>query len=160
MELCAHSCIRILCTNLYSSPLYPDTTASPPTPVMETSDSHTLSVLQQIAHTVTPMISWTTDVPSRYNDCSVPCLDLKISKHESDVNNKIHFEYYRKPVSRQSLVTSESALPTSSKLSILTAEGCRRLSNTIPCVLTEEKKREILRDFNFWLKKSGHSYQF
>ena len=58
------------------------------------------------------------------------------------------------------MVTGDSALPTSSKFSILVSEGCRRLRNTIPCLLTADKRKEILTEFNFWLTQSGQSYSF
>ena len=77
----------------------------------ENKDKHTFGVLQRIADSVTSMVSDNRD------NC-VPCLDIKISKHVEDTDNKIKFQFYKKPVARQSLISKDSALPTSSKFSI------------------------------------------
>ena len=115
--------------------------------------------MKDIANNISPMLQWTSDVPSNYQDRKVPCLDLKISKHPENINNKIQFEFYKKSVSRNTLVTSNSALPTSTKFSVLVAEGTRRLKNTMPC-LVESNMPAIMQDFNFWMKESGHNSDF
>ena len=94
-------------------------------------DCHTFSVLQSIANSITPMLHWTFDVPSKHPDKCVPCLDIKISKHREDQANQIKFQFFQKAVARKTLVTEDSALSAASKFSILVAEGCRRIKNTI-----------------------------
>ena len=122
-------------------------------------DHHTFSVLRKVANSISPMLQWTSDVPSNHSNNKVPCLDIQISKDVKDVENKIKFEFYKKQVSRSTLITRNSALPSSTKFSVLVSEGTRRLKNTIPC-LVEEQKPRLLREFNYWMRESGHSRDF
>ena len=54
-------------------------------------DKHTVDILRSIADDIHPMLQWTCDVPSNYEDKCLPVLDLQvfINPQMGDTNNKV-----------------------------------------------------------------------
>ena len=93
----------------------------------ETVDKHTFDILRRIADSISPMMQWTIDVPSMHKDGCVPCLELKANRYMGDKFNKIHFKFYQKPGTRQTLVSHDFALSNQAKFSILVGRRGKKI---------------------------------
>ena len=154
---CAAQAIPLsLCYNPTSKSLIPQQ----PTPNL-TSEQHTFNVLKTIGDDISPMMTWTTDIPTNHKDKCIPVLDLKLYKYENkdDKLEYVAHKFYRKEVCRQSTITDSSALSAGTKRSILVAEGLRRLVNTSPEVINMYKSA-LMEEFNQTMNNSGHKYNF
>ena len=100
------------------------------------SDQRTAEVVRDLANTIMPgMLELEEDYPSKHVSEKLPILDL----HVWTENNQILHTFYQKPVASKKVIMARSALPTSTKRSILVQEGLRRLRNTSPDLPWEHK---------------------
>ena len=116
-------------------------------------DKRTMNIIQDIANSIHENIQVTFDVPSNYNDKSVPILDIKA---RIDSKNKIEYFFYKKPMVNNIVTMKSSAMSMSQKMAILTQQCFTRLHNTSDDV-KESQKVEILNSFMQELKASGYS---
>ena len=88
-------------------------------------DKRTMLVLQDIANTVDPNLSFTVDCPSDNPDGRLPILDLKFWVEGS---SRIRHTFYKKPMAPERTIMARSALSRRIKRDTLFSEGMRRLS--------------------------------
>ena len=122
-------------------------------------DEGMMQLLRQVADIITSMITWEADWPVWYPDNQLPVLDLKLSLDCEDKYSVIKYRFFQKAVANQGVVSASSGMPKNMMYSTFVEEGCRRLRNTSPSILQEEKT-ELLREFNGWLMKAGHDEKF
>ena len=116
-------------------------------------DNRTMNVIQKVANSISENIEVTYDVPSNYDDGKIPILDVKAGLNPQ---NKIEFQFYKKPMTNPLVTLKSSALPMHQKFTILTQQCFSRLHNTSVDV-EEQVKVEILNDFMKELKASGYT---
>ena len=61
-------------------------------------DEEMMSMLNDIANSVTSMIKWEADCPSRHMDGQLPALDVKLHIDEEDRRNPVKLKFYQKQV--------------------------------------------------------------
>ena len=118
------------------------------------SDIITMRVLTELANSIDPMIKFSFDVPSNYEENMVPILDLKVG-----ITNEglvIH-EYFEKKTKNKYVILASSALSWNQKRNILFQETMRHLLNTNTGI---EAQSRILTEFMLKLKRSGYSEKF
>ena len=84
-------------------------------------DQRTMVEMTRMANSISPIIQWTCDSPGANEDGKMPSLDLKIWLSEDEGGEqKIKFEFYRKPSSTRLLILARSAMPSRVKRATLT----------------------------------------
>ena len=116
----------------------------------------TAKVLNQVADSIHPMISFTSDTPSNHTDGLMPVLDLKV---KLDDENDVHFEYFEKKTTNSRVILASSALPWRTKETILVNEAVRRLRNT-STKLGPAVQDKHLTKFMAKLQRSGYDDVF
>ena len=116
-------------------------------------DIRTMIVIRDIANSIEPMITVTTDVPSNHDDGKVPMLDVKVWLES---NKEIFYQFYEKPTKNRYVISKDSAMPISKKIDTLSQEVFRRLHNTKK-EISWSVKTDILNKFMSELKASGYS---
>ena len=90
-------------------------------------DKRTMDIIQIIANSIEENIQVTYDVPSNYKDGKIPILDVKAG---INLQNKIEFKFYKKPMTNPLVTLKSSALPMHQKFTIVTQQCFNRLHNT------------------------------
>ena len=111
---------------------------------------------REIANSVTSMLSFTSDYPSKHVSGEIPVLDLALRVNSA---GKVNYVFFRKDISNPVSIPAISALSDSVKYSSYRMEVFRILRNTnleAPwCV-----KAELLSDLNLRMKISGYDTKF
>ena len=83
----------------------------------------TMTEMTKMANSISPIIQWTNDCPGANEDLKMPSLDLKVwlKGDDEEGEQKILFEFYRKPNSTRLLILARSAMPSRVKRAALTA---------------------------------------
>ena len=118
----------------------------------------TMEILRQVADEMDPMLKFTIDIPSSYEDGKLPVLDLTLSLNE-EKGNRIDYEFYEKPTKHPKTLLADSAINSKSKRTILTQECLRRIRNT-KVELGENVRNEHLNKFMLKMKNSGYSKSY
>ena len=71
-------------------------------------DMRTMRMIGEIANSIEPMITVTTDVPSNHNDGKLPMLDVKVWIEN---NKEIFYQFYEKPTKNRYIISKDSAIP-------------------------------------------------
>ena len=120
-------------------------------------DDEMMTLLRDIANSVTDMIKWEHDTADRHTDGQLLVLDIKLHLDHEDRDNMVKFKFYQKESSNKALVSAASSMPKGMMFSTLVEECCRRLRNTSPSIRQVEKPA-LMQDFNAWMMKSIHMY--
>ena len=115
-------------------------------------DQMTAELLQTIANTICPHTTMEVDYPSAHSSGYMPILDIKIKVRD---DKTIDWRFYKKPVSSKQFILSRSAVPGKVKRASLAQEGLRRLRNTRPDMV-EEDKVMLLEDMGEGMMVSGY----
>lgn len=92
----------------------------------EASDVHTAKVLKDVANSITKMLVWEEDCPSKHKDGNMPILDLKVrTESTGQGGTRIKHQYYKKSMARKEIFPSRTALSTYAKYNVLVEEGKR-----------------------------------
>ena len=118
----------------------------------------TMEVLNDIANSVDPMLTFTFDTPCNYSDKKMPALDIKVRVNVEE-KNRIDYEFYEKPTKNCKVLLASSAINAASKRTILTQECLRRMRNT-KVELGDDCKNGHLNNFMVKLKNSGYSEKY
>ena len=92
-------------------------------------DARTMEFIKEVGNSIHYSIQIEVDYPSKHNDGKMPILDLKCWIERQGETSKIMHEHYMKEVSSKAVTHAESALPWSTKRTVLTQEGLRILLN-------------------------------
>ena len=114
-------------------------------------DQRTMYVLRDIANQMDSDIQLTIDTPSLHSNGRLPVLDLEVFL----IQNKIHFSFYKKPMSNPQVIQYTSAISNRIKRDSLLQEGLRRIRNCSSGV-TEGEKTRILSSYMNTLRISGY----
>ena len=120
-------------------------------------DQVTANILCDLANIIAPgMLVMEVDFPSNHPNGKLPILDLEVWV---EAGAKVMHCFYKKLMSTKMVVLARSALPASSKRSILIAEALRRLLNCHPD-LQQEQKAAYLTEFSVRMSECGHDQHF
>ena len=110
----------------------------------DTTDEIVIKRVSEIADTIDPSIRSTFDYGSKYDDCRLPLLDLKmwIGRDTSGTWKILHC-HYMKDVSSRYLIHAKSSHPYTMKLNVLVNEGLRILRNTSIYIGWEEARNHL-----------------
>ena len=122
-------------------------------------DMRTMTEMTKMANSISPIIQWTSDCPGSNEDLKMPSLDLKVWLKDDEGEQKILFEFYRKPNSTRLLILARSAMPSRVKRAALTQEALRILRNCSPGI-SWKRKAEFLSDFCLRMKLSGYPERY
>ena len=122
-------------------------------------DERTFEVIKEIGNTIHPSIRLTIDFPSKNQDKKVPILDLKCWMQEINGIFKMMHEYYIKKVSSKLVLHRSSAMPITTKRTILTQQ-CLRIMLNCCDELEESIKNEHLSLFMARMQASGYDHAF
>ena len=126
-------------------------------------DTRTFDIIRRVGNEIHSSIQLTKDTPSENPDKKVPILDLKCSIGEIDEGSQkkhvILHEYYMKDVSSKAVIHRDSALPLSSKRTILTQE-CLRIMMNCNKFIGEDKVAEHLTFFMARMQAAGYDQHF
>ena len=122
-------------------------------------DEHTANIVQQIANSVTSMLTFTSDFPSKHANGKMPVLDISMWTTETEEGTISNYEFYSKPMANNISIPAGSAVSHSVKLSTYRQMAFRVLRNTaihLPwCV-----KARHLNEVNFKMMLGGYSEGF
>ena len=124
-----------------------------------TPDEHTVTIVQQIANSVTSMLRFTSDCPSKYDNGRMPVLDISMWTTESENGTLSNYEFYSKPMANSVSIPADSALSHNVKLSTYRQMVFRVLRNTA-IHLPWHIKTKHLNDLNFKMMLGGYSEGF
>ena len=117
-----------------------------------------MEVLRNIAESIDSMLKFTFDTPCKHPNGNMPVLDLGV-KMNTEMNNRIDYEFYEKPTKNSRVILADSAINFSAKRTILTQECVRRLRNT-KIELGENCRNKHLNNLMVKVKNSGYSGKF
>ena len=100
-------------------------------------DARVFDLIKCVGDSIHPSIQLEVDCPSQHTDGEVPILDVKVWVEKS---RTVMYEFYSKEVSSKSVIDARSALPWSTKRTILTQEVLRILLN---CSTDLDKQRIV-----------------
>ena len=92
-------------------------------------DKRTMLLIQDIGNDIHPSIQLEVDFPSNHEDGKMPILDLKVWIEKHEAHAMIMHEFYSKEVSSKNVINAKSAIPWSTKRTVLTQEILRVLLN-------------------------------
>ena len=78
-------------------------------------EERTATVIKEIANSISPMLSWTTDIPSANSSGKMPVLDLACWCTETEDGTILNYEFYSKPMANPVYLTANSAISTNTK---------------------------------------------
>jgi len=119
-------------------------------------DEITMTTFKDIAESVHNSIKLKVDYPSNYNDSKIPILDLKVWVEETCNGARVMYEHYEKDISSKQVIHAKSAVPTKTKITILTQEMLRILTHCSPH-LPWERVCEHINQFMKKLQFSGYN---
>ena len=119
-----------------------------------------MTELKKMANSIHPMIQLDEDHQHNHHDRKLPILDLKVwvSGDESG-NQRLRWQYYRKPMANWLLLPAESAMSMATKRTTLTQYGLRILRNT-SLEISWDVKAEMLSEFCERMRDSGYNQKF
>ena len=85
--------------------------------------------IQDIGNDIHPSTQLEVEFPSNHEDGKMPILDLKIWIEKHETHAMIMHEFYSKEVSSKNVINVKSAIPWSTKRTVLTQEALRVLLN-------------------------------
>ena len=93
-------------------------------------DENGMTLLKKVGDSIHKSIQLEADYPSKHEDHKLPLLDIKMwvkKQQDGDGNTErlVLHEYYAKDVSSKAVVHAESAMPSSTKRTVLTQEALR-----------------------------------
>ena len=91
-----------------------------------TEDLRTMLLFKEIGNDIHD-IQLEVDCPSKHDDTRMPILDLKVWVEKIEERRKIMHKHYTKYVSCKMVISAKSALPISTKRTVLTQEALRVL---------------------------------
>ena len=116
-------------------------------------------LIQEIGNDIHPSIQLEVDFPSNHGDGKMPILDLKVWRERKENKTIIMHEFNSKDVSSKAVINAKSAIPWSTKRTVLTQEMLRVLLNCskeLPWrVPTQHVNEMVLR-----MQYSGYSKKF
>lgn len=115
----------------------------------------TAMIIREIANTISPNTAIEVDHPSNHPSGWMPLLDIQVRVEGQEVQ----WKFYRKPVSSPFFLLNRSAVSAKVKRTMLAQEGLRRLRNTKPTMVKEEKK-ELMEDMAEMMARSGYPEDF
>ena len=118
------------------------------------SDLRSARLVQSVANTISPFIKVTIDCPSQHpaEQGFMPIFDVQAKM----VNDRVIYKFYKKKVSKQTVIHASSALPANTKRHALVSEGLRRLRLTDRSLPWSEIE-SIMTVFSNTLRCSGFS---
>ena len=119
-------------------------------------DEITMNLFKEVAETIHESIKLKVDYPSNYEDRKIPILNLKVWVEETDEGTRIIYEHYEKEIASKMVIHAESAIPTRSKITILTQEMLKILTHCSP-FLPWERRCEHINKFMQKLQYSGYN---
>jgi hypothetical protein len=122
-------------------------------------DERTMREIAKMADSVCPIIQMTWDCPGNYEDKKMPLLDMKIWLSKEQEEQRISFEFYRKPMASRLLILARSALPSRTKRAALTQDAIRIMRNC-SVDIPWERRAELLSDFSLRMKLSGYPARY
>ena len=123
------------------------------------SDEHTATVVMKIANSVTSMLRFTCDFPSKHGNNRMPVLDICMWTTESAHGTLSNYEFYSKPMANDVMIPACSALSNGTKLSAYRQTAFRILRNTavhLPWYI----KVKHLNELNLRMALAGYSEGF
>ena len=81
---------------------------------------------------------------------------MKVMMDRVDNKDSVKFRFCQKHMANTNVVSAYKAMTIRMVFNTLIKEGMRRMRNTSPSLLRDEKK-EQLRTFNLWMAKNHHS---
>ena len=121
-------------------------------------DRRTAMVRRDIANTISPNTTITVDYPSNHRSGWMPILDLHVRMEEGGVEGggrEVDWRFYKKEVSSPFFLLNRSAVSAKVKRAMLAQEGLRRLRNTKPSKV-EEEKVHLLEEMSEMMMRSGY----
>ena len=113
-----------------------------------------------MANNIHPMIQLDEDHQHNHQDGKLPILDLKVwVSEDKSGNQRLRWQYYRKPMANWLLLPAESAMSLVTKRTTLTQYGLRILRNT-SLEISWDVKAEMLSEFCERMKDSGYNQKF
>ena len=122
-------------------------------------DVRIMAEITIIANSISQIIQWTSDCQGKNEDGKMSSLDLKVWLSEDGGEQKVQFEFYRKPNSTRLLILARSSMASRVKRAALTQEALRILRNCSPDVPWKQRA-EFLSDFYLRMKLSGYPEQY
>ena len=126
-------------------------------------DENGMTLLKKVGDSIHKSIQLEADYPSRHEDHKLPLLDIKmwVEEQQDDENTErvVLHEYYAKDVSSKVVVHAESAMPGTTKRTVLTQEALRvmlRCSPLLPWETTVEHINMFMRRMQY----SGYTQQY
>ena len=123
------------------------------------SDEHTATVVMEIANSVTSMLRFTCDFPSKHRNNRMPVLDICMWTTESNHGTLSNYEFYSKPMANDVMIPATSALSNGVKLSTYRQAAFRILRNTA-VHLPWHMKVKHLNELNLRMVLAGYSEGF
>ena len=119
-----------------------------------------MTELKKMANSIHPMIQLDEDHQHNHHDRKLPILDLKVwVSEDGSGNQRLRWQYYRKPMANWLLLPAESAMSMATKRTTLTQYGLRILRNT-SLEISWDVKAEMLSEFCERMKDSGYNQKF
>ena len=122
-------------------------------------DLRTMLLFKEIGNDIHPSVQLEVDCPSKHDDNRMPILDLKVWVEKIEERSKIMHEHYTKDVSSKMVINAKSALPMSTKRTVLTQEALRVLLNCSRD-LPWENKQKHLNQLSLRMQFSGYTKEF
>ena len=115
-------------------------------------DQRTAELLRTVANTICPHTTMEVDYPSAHTTGYMPILDLQVRIRD---DKTVDWRFFKKPVASEYFIMSRSAVPSKVKKAALAQEGLRRLRNTRPDLVVEDRVR-LMEDLAEGMMLSGY----
>ena len=119
----------------------------------ESKEARMVRMLTPVMNSINKELVFTTELEEDFEDNKLPTLDCKLWL-EKDLS--INHTYYEKEMRTQLLIPEKSAMAQKQKMSILSNELVRRLSNICIDKAEAGEKRKVADHFTSQLKNSGY----
>ena len=111
-------------------------------------------ILREAMNDISTNLRFTTESPSEFENRRLPTLDTELWVKD----NQIHHSFYEKPTRTPLLIMENSGMAEHQKISILSNDLIRRLSNVGDSVGIEERIT-IIDNMTVQLKNSGYGWK-
>ena len=119
----------------------------------ESLDARMVRVLLPVMNSINTDLEFTTELREDFQDRKLPTLDCKLWLEE---DGSLNHTYFEKDMRSQLVIPEKSAMAMSQKISILSNDLVRRLSNINVEKVEEEDKVRVVEHFITQLKNSGY----
>ena len=119
----------------------------------ESLDARMVRVLLPVMNSINTDLEFTTELREDFQDRKLPTLDCKLWLEE---DGSLNHTYFEKDMRSQLVIPEKSAMAMSQKISILSNDLVRRLSNINVEKVEEEEKVRVVEHFITQLKTSGY----